>query len=219
MRRKPDLTGEKEDQAVRFASGVAFVATIALVAILGLARSAQALIPPLAVPPAPSLAAPSAPIDDGEEEEAGTSEDEELGFEECEDPEECEEDGDNPEAPPECLLNSAEATVFAAANHDLVRLQVRYTATSSIRVAFEFGLHGSRGSLYLGGNSRQLSEHGVLHFSTGLTDTQMQRVLAARAFTVRMRVPAAPRYCQSLFERQLDVRRALPSGLAWEQAE
>ena len=43
-----------------------------------------------------------------------------------EEDEECEEEGD-PEAPPECLLSSAEATVFASANRDKVRLQVRYT--------------------------------------------------------------------------------------------
>jgi hypothetical protein len=219
MRRKPDLAGEHENHALRFAWGVAFISTLALVAVLGLARSAQALTLPLAVPLGPSAAAPVPVYDDEKEDEAEASEDEESDFLECEDPEECEEDEDGPEAPPECLLDSAEAIVFAAANHDLVRLQIRYTTSSPTPVAFDYGLHGGKGSLYLGGEKKQLARHGVLRLSKSLTEIQMEKVLAARNFTVRLRVPAAPRYCQPLFERQLDVRRALPSGLAWEQSE
>jgi hypothetical protein len=226
MRRKPDLLGEQEDHALRFAWGIAFIATLALVAVLGLARSAQALTLPVgpaqaligAPAPPPAAAASPSPATFDEEKEAEASEDEESEFVECEDFEECEEDGDNPEAPPECLLDSAEATVFAASNHDRVRLQVRYTATSPTPVAFDYGLHGSKGSLYLGGEKKRLSRHGIIRLDTDLTETQMAKVLAAKNFTVRLRVPAAPRYCQPLFERQLDVRRALPSGLAWEQA-
>jgi len=219
MRRKPDFVGEQDDHTLRFAWGVAFVATLSLIAILGLARSAQALTVATRTSLDPAAAAFAPADEDEEEEEAGTSEDDESDFVECEDAEECEEDGDNPEAPPECLLDSAEATVFAAANHDLVRLQIRYTTTSPTAVAFDYGLHGGKGSLYLGGESKHLSRHGVLRLSKSLTETQMEKVLAAKNFTVRLRVPAAPRYCQPLFERQLDVRRALPSGLAWEQAE
>jgi hypothetical protein len=215
MRRKPDLLGEHEDHALRFAWGVAFIATLALVAILGLARSAQALGPPATVP-ATAVAAPVAGDEDEVEEEAG--EDEDGDFLECDDAEECEEDEGNPEAPPECLLNRAEATVFAAANRDRVRLQLRYTTTSPTSVTFDYGLHGSRGSLFLGSQRKQLGSSGVLRLETSLNEEQMKKVLAARAFVVRLRVPAAPRYYQSLFERQLDLRRALPGGLAWEQS-
>ncbi len=222
MRRKPDLLGEDENHALRFAWGVAFIATLSLVAILGLARSAQASTLPVdsfgpiqAISPAPAAAAPAAGDEEGEAE---ASEDEESEFLECEDEEECEEDEDNPEAPPECLLNSAEATVFAAANHDRLRLQIRYTAISPTAVAFDYGLHGSKGALFLVSEKKHLARRGVLRLDKSLTDTQMEKVLAAKNFTVRLRVPAAPHYCQSLFERQLDVRRALPSGLAWEQA-
>ena len=213
MRRRHDLLGEQEDHAaVRFAWGVAFIATLAIVAILGLARSAQALPLPIGDP----ATAVAAPADEEDEEEAEASEGEE--FEECEDAEECEEDPHNPEAPAECLLSSAQATVFAAANHDRVRLQVRYTTTTPTPVALAYGLHGSKGALYLGGEKKKLSGRGVLRLDTDLTEAQMAKVLAAKNFTVRLRLPAAPHYCQSLFDRQLDVRRALPSGLSWEQA-
>jgi hypothetical protein len=211
MRRKPDLLGEQENHALRFAWGVAFISTLALVAVLGLARSVQAS-------PLPFAAAPAFAVDD-DEMEAEASEDEEFDFVECEDDEECEEDEDGLEAPEECLVNSAEATVYAAPNQDRVRLLVRYTTSTPTSASFDYGLHGSKGSLYLGGEKRRLARRGVLRLSTSLTEAQMEKVLAARNFTVRLRVPATPRYCQSLFDRQLDVRRALPGGLAWEQAE
>ena len=41
----------------------------------------------------------------------------------------------------------------------------------------------------------------------------MAKALAAKGFTVRLRVPAAPGYCHAFFDRQLDVRRATPTGL------
>jgi len=213
MRRRPDLLGEHEDHALRFAWGVAFIATLAIVAVLGLARSAQALT----LSAGDAVTAAPVAISDEDEEEAEASEDEEGEIVECEDPEECEEDGDGVEAPPECLLSSAQATVYAAANHDRVRLQVRYTTSTPTPVAFDYGLHGSKGSLYLGGEKKRLARHGVLRLSRSLTEEQMEKVLAAKNFTVRLRVPSAPHYCQSIFDRQLDVRRALPSGLAWEQ--
>ena len=52
--------------------------------------------------------------------------------------------------------DSAEATVSAAANKDQVRLQVRYTTTSPTTVSVDYGLHGGKGSLYLGGEKKQL---------------------------------------------------------------
>jgi hypothetical protein len=46
----------------------------------------------------------------------------------------------------------------------------------------------------------------------------MTKVTAAKGFSVRLRVATAPRYCQSLFDRQLDVRQATPSGFSWHEA-
>ena len=219
MRRKLTATAHDEATAVRFAWWVAFFATLTLVAVLGLARSAQALTVPAGTPGI--VAAPAPPSDDEEfEDEAEASEDEGFEFEECEaDEEECGEEEGRPEAPPECLLSTAEVTVFATANKDRVRLQVRYTTSTPTAVAVAYGLHGGKGSLYLGDETKHFSSRGVLHLARSLTEAQMAKVLAAKGFTVRLRVPAAPGYCQAFFDHQLDVRRATPTGLSWQQSE
>jgi hypothetical protein len=193
---------------------------LALIALLGFAASAQtSLAPANGVSPTAALV----PVADEEEEEgeAETSEDEELEAEECfeNEEEECEVAEDGPVAPPECLLSSAEATVFAASSRDRVRLQLRYTSTAPTPVALAYGLHGRRGSLYLGGEKKHFSRRGVLRLEKSLAESQMAKVMAAKSFTVRLRVLDAPDYCQSFFERQLDVRRATPSGLSWQQSE
>jgi hypothetical protein len=215
MRRKHSAVSSDEVAAVRFAWWAAFFATLTLVAVLGLAKSAQALTVPAAGGPGIAVAAPS---DDELEDEAESSEGEGFEAEGCETDEECEDEGPS-EAPPECLLSSAEATVFAAAGKNQVRLQVRYRTTAPTDVSLDYGLHGGKGSLYLGGERKRFSNHGVLHLTRSLTAAQMAKVMAARNFTVRLRVPAAPGYCQAFFDRQLDIRRATPSGLSWQQSE
>ena len=59
----------------------------------------------------------------------------------------------------------------------------------------------------------------MLRLTEDLTEAQMAKVMAAKGFTVRLRVPAAPGYCQAFFDHQLNVRRATPSGLAWRASE
>jgi hypothetical protein len=206
-----------EAAAVRFAWCAAFFATLTLVAVLGLAKSAQALtIPPSGSPAA--LAAP--PSDDEAEGEAEAGEDEELELEECEeDDEECEEEVGPGEAPRECLLTSALVSVATSANRDQVRLQVRYTASAPTAVSLSYGLHGSKGSLYLGDERKHLARQGVLRLTKSLTATQMIKATAAKGYLVRLRVPAAPGYCQPFFDYQLDVRQATPSGLSWRPSE
>lgn len=219
MRRRASAATTDEATAIRFAWWAAFFATLTLVAVLGIAKSAQALTVPapgtpgiLAAPPAPP------PDDESEGEEAETSEDE--GFEECEADEECEEeDGGRAEAPAECLLSTAVATVTATASRDRVRLQIRYTTSAPTAVVVEYGLHGSKGSLFLGSEKKQFGRRGVLHLTRTVTEAQMAKVMAARGFTVRLRVPAAPGYCKSFFDHQLDSRRATPTGLVWQETE
>jgi hypothetical protein len=207
-----------EAAAARFAWWAAFFTTLTLITVLGIAKSAQALSVPPTGPPG-IIAAP-APAAGGEsEDEAEASEDEGFEAEDCGwDEEECEEDEADLEAPPECLVSSAEAAVFATSNKDKVRLQVRYTTSAPTAVAVDYGLHGSNGSLYLGGEKRRLARQGVLRLTRTLTETQMAKVMAAKGFTVRLRVPAAPSYCKDFFDYQLNTRRATPSGLAWEQS-
>jgi hypothetical protein len=218
VRRKPAPTIDHDAQLTRFAWWTAFCATLILVAILGLARGAQAFTVP---GPLPAATAPASFDDEeAEEAEAEASEDEEFDFDDCGEEEECEDFGedDGTEAPAECLVSSAQATVFAAANRDRVRLQVRYTTISPTPVAVDYGLHGSKGALYLGGDRKRFAKHGVLRLTRDLSEQQMAKVMAAKDFTVRLRVSAAPGYCKAFFDRELNVRRAIPSGLSWEQA-
>jgi len=220
MRWIASAVASEDGPSPRLARWTPFLATLTLIAILGLAKSAEAQ----AVPADGGLVAAALPaplFEEESEEEAEASEDEEFEVEACEEDEaeECMEDESGPEAPQECLLSSVRATVFAVANRDKVRLQVNYTTTSPTTVAITYGLHGSKGSLFLGGEKKQLGRKGVLRLNRSLTETQMAKVVAAKGFTVRLRIAAAPRYCQALFDRQLNVRRATPSGLLWQQSE
>ena len=223
MRRRPTAAASPEAPAFRFAWWMSFFATIALVAILGLARSAQAAT--LSVPGLPAPVLSAAPADDEEDEAEASEGDEDFEFEECEDEDESdfceaeEDDSDRPEAPAECLLSRAEPTVSVAPNRDRVQLQIRYKTTASATVTIDYGLHGAKGSLYLGSEKKHFGRSGVLHLDEILAESQMAKVMAAKGFTVRLRVAAAPRYCQSLFDRQLDLRQATPSGLTWREKQ
>lgn len=221
MPRKPAVATDHEAATIRIAWWASFLATLVLIALLSTAKAAQALSLSPANGIGPTAALVAVADEDEEEGEAEASEDEELEAEECveNEEEECEEEEDGPAAPQECLLSSADATIFAAANRDRVRLQVRYTSTAPTPVALTYGLHGSKGSLYLGDEKKHFGRRGVLRLDRNLTEAQMARVMAAKSFTVRLRVLDAPRYCQSFFERRLDVRRATPSGLSWQQSE
>jgi hypothetical protein len=198
-------------------------ALAALIALL-LAGPAQALAASAPASPTPSAVFASL-FAEAEESEAEASEDGEVEDEWCdvvEDEEECEEaEGEtgSDEAPPACLLSSAEATVFAAANRDRVRLQIRYKTASPTAVTIAYGLHGNKGSLFLGDEKKRFGKKGVLRLDRELTETQMAKVVAAKDFTVRIRALGAPGWCQPYFDRQLDVRRATPSGFSWEQSE
>ncbi len=205
---------EDRDRIVRFAWLVSFLATLSLVAILAMAKSAQAETVAVG-----ALAA-TQPFDTEYGEEAG-EEGEEIEFEECdeEEEEECEEEEADPEAPEACLLSSAHAAIFASSNRAKVRLQVRYDLDSPSAVAVEYGLHGSKGALFLGSDRKRFARHGVFHTTRKLTDSQMAKVLAAKNFTVRLNVLAAPPYCLPFFDRQLSIRRATPGGLTWLQSE
>lgn len=194
---------------------------LALLALLCFAPAAPALTVPVPIPSV--LSDPlAAPAEEEEEGEAAVSEDEEIAVEEeCEEeePGECAEDSSGPEAPAECLLTTVQPTVFAFGNSGKVRLQIRYATASPTFVKVDYGLHGSKGSLFLGSKRKRFGRNGVLRLSRKLTESQMAKVLAARDFTVRLRVLDAPRWCGSYFDRQLDVRRATPHGLTWLQSE
>jgi hypothetical protein len=216
MRRKLIAAVGSETHAVRLAWWASFLATLALIALLGLAKSAQALS---LSDPGPGLVPAAAPAEEGEEGEAEASEDAELEAEECDaDEGECEEEG-TPLAPAECLVSSADSTILAFGNRDKVRLQIRYTTSFPTAVAVDYGLHGTKGSLFLGGEKKRFGKEGVLRLNKSLAEAQMAKVMAARDFTVRVRALAAPRWCRPFFEHHLTIRRATPRGLTWLQAE
>jgi hypothetical protein len=220
MRRRVTAVATDEAAAIRFAWWAAFFATLTLIAVLGIAKSAQALtVPPTGTPGV--VAAPAPPPDEEFEDEAEASEDEGFEGENCgvEEDEECEDESGAAEAPEECLLTSAQASVAVAPNHDRVRLQVRYATSTPTAASVDYGLHGSKGSLYLGGEKKQLAKQGVLRLTKTLTEAQMAKAMAAKGFTVRLHVPAAPGYCQAFLDYQLDVRRATPNGVSWRPAE
>lgn len=218
MRRQPPATGTAP--GVRLASWTACFATIALIAILGLARSAQAanLLPV----GEPANSSPAAPPES--EELAGEEDEEELEGEECElaeeEGEECEEEaGASAEAPRECLLTSAQATVSAGIASDRLQLVVRYTTSTPTTVALDYWLRGSKGPLSLGQQHKHLGSHGTLHQTETLSAAQMVKVRAARDFVVQLRPLGAPRFCQHLFDRHLTAKHVTASNLTWSDPE
>ncbi len=80
MRRRATAASD-EATAIRFAWWTAFFATLTLIAVLGIAKSAQALTVPFAGPPG-IVAAPAPPPDEESEDEAEAREDEDFEGEE-----------------------------------------------------------------------------------------------------------------------------------------
>jgi hypothetical protein len=217
MKRKRGSASIEEAQMIRLAWWASFIATVALIAVLGLARSAQALLLPTTGPLATSSA-----LVPGDEEEW---EDEEEGeYAECEfaegegEEEECEaeaEEDDGAEAPRECVLSSASATVTAATNSDKVSLAVRYTAYSPGSIQVSYRLRGGKGALSLGNDQIHLATHGVIRDTDTLSSAQMSRALAARSFTIELRPAHAPHSCNHLLDRHLTVRKNTSGRLTW----
>ena len=221
MRVRPTTAAPAEGARVaRLAWMASFLATLTLIAILALAKSAQAQPLGGAGGGAPFAASAHPPRPEPEEEDN----EEEFVIEECaENGQECEEEESEEEefenreaeAPAACLLSSAQATVFASSGQDKLRLVVRYTTTTPTLVAVAYGLHGSRGSLYLGQNKKQFGKSGVFRQTEILSDTQMAKATGAKDFTVQLYAVHAPASCRHYFERHLTARHAAPSGLTW----
>lgn len=224
MTRKRNPVDLVEAQRIRLAWIGALFAAVALIAILGLARSAEAMTVPLG---APTLSAVSfVPAEEAEEEEEFEGEEEErTAAAECEEnaesedeEEECEaiaEEEAEAEAPRECVLSSASATVTTATNSDRVRLAIHYTAYSPGAIKILSFLRGKKGPLSLGSDRSQLGTHGVIRETDTLTTAQIPKALAARDFTIELRPAHAPRYCNNLLDRHLTVRHSTAGRLTW----
>jgi hypothetical protein len=153
-----------------------------------------------------------------EDEECEVFEDEE-GLEE-EDPG-CEEgDGGNGRVPPEeCLMRTARARLFAYSSQNRVRLVIRYTAFAAADVYVDFKLSGGKGSLKLGTAHLRFAKSGLLRIGERLSDGAMDKVRAAKRFTVVMTIPSAPRYCRHYDTRHLTIRHTVHGQAIWFQSD
>jgi hypothetical protein len=152
------------------------------------------------------------------EEECEVLEDEE-GLEE-EDPD-CEEgDGGTGRVPPEeCLMRTARARLFTYSSQNRIRLVIRYTAFAPADVYVDYKLSGGKGSLKLGTAHQHFAKSGLLRVNQHLSDGEMDKVRAAKRFTVLMNVPQAPRYCRRYDTRHLTIRRTVHSQVVWFQSD
>ncbi len=210
MKRKRGRAEFEETQLLRFAWWASFFATIALLAIVGFARSAQAMT----VPPHPTAAL----VVTADEEEEAEDEYSECEFaeEEEEEEEECEAEAEEEaEAPRECVLSSAGATVTAATNSDKIRLVIRYTAYTPGSIQVAYWLRGAKGPLSLGSAQNHLGTQGVIRDTETLSPAQMTKALAAKSFTIQLRPAHAPRHCDHLLDRHLTVRHNASGRLTW----
>jgi hypothetical protein len=176
-----------------------------------------------ALPGADLSESPDEPFE--ELEEAGACETLELEAEEAEVAfgEECdafEEDEEAAAAPPpsECLLRTISARVFAQTNRERVNLVLGYTSFVPANVTIDYRLRGGKGALSFGRTTHHFSRQGVFRVTEKLNELQMAKVIAARDFSVRIRIPSTPGYCRSYFTRHLNVKRKAHDQVVWYQA-
>jgi hypothetical protein len=201
-------------RSLRAAWLASFAITIVVIAALLFAKSAQAAITigPIEVPVTPLAGDP--PEED--EEEAEADEEAEEDEEELE-----EEEGAraSAEAPEECGLRTARASVVADESQSRVRTQVSYTSFAPVKVAIDFKLTGPKGRVTISRERKRLSYSGVVHDSERLGKGSLARVLAAREVTVTVRVLAVPGSCRRYFDRHLKSRHAAGDRVSWQQSD
>jgi hypothetical protein len=169
-----------------------------------------------AMPPEPASHVGAAAAGEAEEEEieveAGEEEIEvELEFEEGEGSEE------PASLPPECLLRTATPHVVARFGQGDLRLSLRYTADSSVRVGIAYWLKGAKGSARLGSTSRRLGQRGVLEMSRHLDDRTLAKLRAAKVIVVRLSIPHTPGFCKRQLTMRLTAQRVFGSSATWYQ--
>ena len=82
----------------------------------------------------------------------------------------------------------------------------------------DYRLGGARGPLKLGTAHLHFAKSGLLRVNERLGEDEMDKVRAARRFTVVTNVPAVPRYCNSYDTRHLTIRRTIHSQVVWFQS-
>jgi hypothetical protein len=216
---KPETTATHSQRTVRIAWWVAFVLTVALLAALGLARSASAAGAPGAAKPSPPIATP--PFETEEECEADEPNcEEEFSAEECEEGEEAEcEEGfeEGEEAPTECLLTTAQPRIAIAPEQRRLRLEVRYTVTAPADVLVGLRSAGGHGSTSVAAQKRHLIHSGSFQETVELSPAAATRALAAKQFTVRLHVLGVPSSCQRYESRHLSVKHQAHGGAVFSE--
>ena len=69
---------------------------------------------------------------------------------------------------------------------------IRYTSFSPADVFVDYRLSGGRGSLNLGEARQRFAKKGLFRVTEKLSEAEMEKVRAARRFTVDLNIPAAP---------------------------
>ena len=116
-------------------------------------------------------------------------------------------------------MRTARARLFTYSSQSRVRLVIRYTAFAPADVYVDFKLSGGKGSLKLGTAHLHFSESGLLRVNQHLGDGEMDKVRAAKRFTVQLNVPQAPRYCRRYDTRHLTIRRTVHNQVVWFQSD
>ncbi len=96
---------------------------------------------------------------------------------------------------------------------------VRYTSFAPASVTVSFGLAGPRGALRLPSVHARFARQGLFRVAERLGLPRMQRVRAARRFTVRMRIAGSPGRCARHVVRHLTIRHAAGGRIVWLQSD
>jgi hypothetical protein len=213
----------------RLALGAGALCVVVLLAVFGIARSAEAAPSPTRGP-FDGLRTALTVDEEGDEvfeTEEGAADPAECAAEAAEEiaegepvETECEEEseadlGESREAPEECLVRTAAATVSTSSAADTVRLSLRYTSWTPSTVAVSYGLRGNRGGLMLGHTTERFAKKGVLKLTAELSAAETLRAAAAREFDVTVHPINTPAYCGKIFAQRLDAHKAAGRGRVW----
>jgi hypothetical protein len=142
------------------------------------------------------------------EMELGEEEEFEEEVEECEEEAALKSKGKAVTAPAACTIRSAESTIATIPGSDKVRLTIHYKADSSAAVAIQLRLKDHKGSLSLERTNKHFGKNGVLHLTTKLGQTEMERALDAHEFDVGLRATGTPGYCSDMLEQKLSTKHS-----------
>jgi hypothetical protein len=106
-------------------------------------------------------------------------------------------------APVACQVSRAESTITTLPSSDQVRLTVRYRTWAPTPVTVSLKLRDHKGAVGIEHTTKHLGGRGVLHITTTLGSSVMERALDASEFDVALRAPESPGYCADALEQRL----------------